>query len=260
MQRRHFLRLGLPACATTLLINGCGAKKTVAKPAKPQNLLFLGNSFTQFNNMPLLLQSLAAAAQQNVVTKQVTPGGCTLQQHAIYAVSTDAIDAQKWDYVVLQEQSTTPAIARLPQERMYPAIRRLDSRITAGGSRSLLFLTWGRERGFPEEGYRDYETMQQVVTASYLTIAAELNLAIAPVGVAWRTVVMEHPEIQLWDRDGSHPSLAGSFLAACVFYAALYRKSPQGVPYSATLEPKTAQVLQTVAGNTVVNNLAAWRL
>ncbi len=143
---------------------------------------------------------------------------------------------------------------------MFPAIRTLADRALTIGRKPLLYLTWGREQGMPENGYRNYHDMQQAITTAYLTIAAELNLPIAPVGVAWQTVVTEYPNIQLWDSDGTHPSLAGSFLAACVFYAAVYHNSAQGINYQAGLPSKTAEILQAVAGKTVMQRRQDWRL
>jgi hypothetical protein len=257
MQRRQLLRLGISTGATVMTLNACGRKKP---RVKPQKILFLGNSFTHYNAMPNLIQQLAAAAQQEVLAEAVAPGGWKLQQHASDATSLDALIRQKWNYVALQEQSTIPAIRGAREYMMFPAVRSLAQRSTAIGRQPLLFMTWGRERGMSEAGFADYASMQAAISAGYATIAAELDIAIAPVGEAWKTVVNQHPAIQLWDQDGSHPSLAGSFLTACVFYTVLYRRSPKGIAYTAGLDPQTAAILQEVAGNTVLNSWATWRL
>jgi hypothetical protein len=257
MQRRQLLRLGISSCATVMTLNGCGRKKP---KMKPQKILFLGNSFTYYNAMPNLIQQLAAAAQQETLAEAVAPGGWKLQQHASDPTSLDTLVRQKWNYVALQEQSTIPAIRGAREYMMFPAVRSLAQRSTAIGRKPLLFMTWGRERGMSEAGFGDYASMQAAVSTGYLTIAAELDIAIAPVGEAWKTVVNQHSAIQLWDQDGSHPSLAGSFLAACVFYTVLYHRSPKGIAYTAGLEPQTAAILQEVAGITVLNSWATWRL
>jgi hypothetical protein len=259
MQRRQFIHLAISASTIAMTLNACKHQPNPAK-VKPQKILFLGNSFTQANNMPTLLEEFATTAHQQTTTTKVAPGGWTLQQHANNPESISAIASQPWNYVVLQEQSTLPAEAKMPQAMMFPAIRSLASRIQTMGSKPLLFLTWGRSQGMPEQGYQDYATMQQAITTSYLSIAAELNLAIAPVGIAWQTIFNEHPEIDLWAKDGVHPSLSGSFIAACVFYAILYRQHPQEIKYNGLIEPQKAAALQKVAGNTVLNNRAAWRL
>jgi hypothetical protein len=257
MQRRQLLRLGLSTCVTATILNGCGQKKSKVK-ALP--ILFLGNSYTYANDLPDLLKQLAAAANQAIVAEAIAEPGWQLQQHATNAESLDALPAQKWNYVVLQEQSVIPAMRGEREYSMFPAVRSLAQRSTAIGRKPLLFMTWGRERGMPESGFADYASMQTAIATGYATIAAELDIAIAPVGEAWRTVVTQHPTIRLWDEDGSHPSMAGSFLAACVFYTVLYRRSPKGIAYTAGLDPKTAAILQEVAGATVLNAWTTWRL
>jgi len=67
------------------------------------------------------------------------------------------------------------------------------------------------------------------------------------VGLAWQRAVGQRPGIALWDSDGSHPAPAGSYLAACVFYATLFGESPAGLNYHADLSPDEAQFLQAVA-------------
>jgi hypothetical protein len=258
MQRRKFLELTASASATTIALSACTPKPRKLK-AKPQNILFLGNSFTSFNQMPHLLQELARTASQTVEYQQVTPGGWTLYQHANNPESTNEIAAKTWNYVVLQEQSTNPSIPAMRERVMFAGIRALNVRIEIP-ARPLLFLTWGRENGFPDAGYTNYLSMQQAISSAYQTIAAELDLPIAPVGEAWKIIVEQHPQIRLWSNDGSHPNLAGSFLAACIFYAAIYRKPPKGIPYYAGLTKQDAEILQEVAGKTVLNNLTTWRL
>ena len=73
---------------------------------------------------------------------------------------------------------------------------------------------------------------------------------VVPVGVVWQRVCKEHPEIVLYDRDGSRPSLAGSYLAACVFVATLFGKHPVGAPPADrrnNLEPAACKILQDAA-------------
>jgi hypothetical protein len=257
MQRRQLLRLGLSTCVTATILNGCGQKTPKVK-ALP--ILFLGNSYTYTNDLPDLLKQLAAAANQAIVAEAIAEPGWQLQEHATSEDSFDARAAQAWRYVVLQEQSVIPAIPAERASSMFPAVRSLAEQLAPIGRQPLLFMTWGRERGMPESGFADYASMQTAISTGYLTIAAELDIAIAPVGEAWRTIVTQHPSIRLWDDDGSHPSLAGSFLAACVFYTVLYRRSPKGIAYTAGLDPQTATILQEVAGNIVLNSWATWRL
>src|SRR2546430_3222336 len=76
--------------------------------------------------------------------------------------------------------------------------------------------------------------MQSAIDDGYLAIAAEEQAAVAPVGVAWSSLLSQ-PHPALWQDDGSHPMSAGTYLAACVFYATIYHQSPRGLAYHADL-------------------------
>ena len=73
----------------------------------------------------------------------------------------------------------------------------------------------------------------------------------APVGVAWARAHALAPSLQLWGGDDTHPSTAGTYLAACVFYEALTHRSPIGNPYLGGVDPPTAHLLQQIAAATV---------
>jgi hypothetical protein len=70
-----------------------------------------------------------------------------------------------------------------------------------------------------------------------MQIARELRAIVAPVGIAWQEARMGESELSLYLDDGSHPSSRGSYLAACVFYALLYQKSPVGLRTRITGSP-----------------------
>src|SRR5438105_1577394 len=112
---------------------------------------------------------------------------------------------------------------------MYPAARRLIGSIRNRGARPLLYLTWGRRDGWPETGMPTYASMQSAIDDGYLAIAADQRVAIAQVGYAWDTLVTREASASLWQQDGSHPSEAGTYLAACIFYATIFRESPTGL-------------------------------
>lgn len=78
-------------------------------------------------------------------------------------------------------------------------------------------------------------------------------MPIAPVGPAWSTTVKTHPELSLWQEDGSHPTERGTYLAACVFYAVVFHESPDGLTYRANLSEENAKTIQTIASTIVLN-------
>ena len=143
---------------------------------------------------------------------------------------------------------------------MYPAVRLLDGDIRQAGAKPVLYMTWGRKNGFPEVGFSNFSSMQEQLTFGYLNIAHELGIRVAPVGVAWETAHERKPSLELWQGDGSHPTLAGTYLAACVFYAVLYQESPEELKYKVGLSRETARFLQSLAAETVLGHLKRWNI
>jgi len=225
-------------------------------PAKA--VLFIGNSFTYANNLPGLLVQLADSGGKKITTGMAAPGGYKLFQHASDPATKKVMEGRRWDVVVLQEQSQTPAIDNDKNTLMYPAVRELNDRIKKAGAVPMLYLTWGRKNGDIEFGYSDYNSMQEALTRGYMDIAKELSIEVSPVGVAWQTVHEKRPSLELWAGDGIHPNLAGSYLAACVFYAVIYGKSPEALSFTAGLPADTAVFLQVTASETVLTDPQKW--
>lgn len=223
-----------------------------APRAQPRrNVLFIGNSYTYVNDLPGMFTRLAAAGGFDAEAAMVAAGGWTLADHAASGQTLEAIQRTKWDYVVLQEQSEVPAIERERVESMYPAVRRLVRAIAAVGGKPVLFMTWGHREGLHEEGFKDFEAMQSELSEGYARIARELGVEVAAVGNAWRNARARTPEISLWQPDGSHPTVHGSYLAACVLYSTVFKRSPVGLSYSAGLPMERARVLQSIAAAVV---------
>ena len=102
--------------------------------------------------------------------------------------------------------------------------------------------------------------MQAGIEARYLEVAGEIGAMVAPAGVAWQRALEGDPQLELWQRDGIHPSPEGTYLAACVFYATLLGQSPEGASYLAGLPEETARFLQAVAAETVLRDPARWNM
>jgi hypothetical protein len=211
------------------------------------HVLFLGNSYTYVNNLPGVIRELATAAGRPIETAHVTSGGKSLEWHWFNNESLDAVDKGGWDFVVLQDHSQQAVDA---PEKLQAAATRFAARIRKTGAEPLFYLTWAR-RHLPE--------MQEAITASYLRVAAILNVRITPVGPAWQAALAADPKLPLHVEDRSHPSLLGTYLTACVFYATLTGASPVGLPHTlrlldgvqAVIEPDLAARLQAVARATV---------
>jgi PKD repeat protein len=235
--------------------------------AQQKHALFLGNSYTGVNNLPLLIKSVAISFGDTLVTEANTPGGYQLVQHTTNATTLTKINSRNWDFVILQEQSQKPSFspAQVATD-VYPYAYQLNNTIKANHSctETVFYMTWGRKNGDASNcaSYPPictYQGMQQRLRESYMHMADSNNATVSPVGVAWETVRDSFPLIELYSPDESHPSIRGSYLAACVFYATLYQKSPIGSTYLPVgVTNSEALYLQTIASNTVLDSLSLW--
>ncbi|HVJ85598.1 MAG TPA: hypothetical protein VM452_08130 [Caulifigura sp.] len=203
---------------------------------KAIRILFIGNSFTQRNNLPALLEELAAARKIEVAHDLISVGGASLRTHWNGGRATEAIASGRYDFVVLQEQSTLPVKNAV---RMAENVRLFDAAIRQAGARTVLYETWARKHS-PDH--------QRLITAAYRSIGEELGALVVPVGEAWETFLATHDHPALHDRDQSHPSPAGSYLAACVFLTVLLKANPVRIDSGpAGLGEQDRRALQEVA-------------
>jgi hypothetical protein len=223
-------------------------------------VLFFGNSYTYTNDLPSVLRHLAASGGKQIQTGQRTPAGETLSGHARAAETQQLLHDGTWNVVVLQDQSQTPASAWYRTTEMNPAARQLVPEARAVHAMPLFFLTPARSFGWPEQGLPTYEQMQSAIDTGYLSIGHALAAPVAPVGVAWEKTLRSAPRLKLWAADGSHPSPLGTYLAACVFYAAIFRTTPEGLSYHEGLTTADARRLQGLAATVVLDDPAAWGL
>jgi hypothetical protein len=213
---------------------------------KSKQILFIGNSFTNRNDLPGVLARLAAAAKPPIrlETDRVIANGMALKTHWERGPAREAIRSSKWDYVVLQEQSTLPL---KNATRMHEYVRLFDQDIRAGGAETVLYMTWARRHQWER---------QAELAEAYTSIGESIGAIVVPVGQAWQRLMTERPDLILHDKDNSHPNFAGSYLAACVFFASLFKGSPEGLqtsdlPKLEPFGPGAASALQQAAWLTV---------
>src|SRR5262245_37752965 len=199
-------------------------------------VLFIGNSFTARNDLPGLIARLAEARGKALEHRLISAGGASLRTHWNAGEAQQVIRDGRYDFVVLQEQSTLPV---KNAKRMHENVRLFDEAITAAGAKTVLYMTWARQ---------DAPESQQAIAYAYAGIGRELGATVAPVGLAWQRFLRRHDRPALHDKDRSHPTPAGSYLAACVFLAVLFRESPIGVDAEvAGLSERDLALLQKAA-------------
>ena len=140
----------------------------------PVRILFVGNSFTARNGMPHILVDLAAAAENPlaVEVESIIAGGASLRRHWNAGAAQRALLASRFDWVVLQEQSTLPI---KNAQRYHENVRLFAPLIAEHGARLALYLTWSRQPA-PQA--------QALLNDAVDAIAAETGGRTVPVGRA----------------------------------------------------------------------------
>ncbi len=229
-------------------------------------VFFVGNSYTQVNDLPRLVADIAQNMGDEMVYASNTPGGCTFEMHCSNA-SMDKICQGGWDFVVLQEQSQLPAFPiEMVEEMVYPFAKQLVDSTYAFNpdGEAMFFMTWGRKNGDTEFGpmypmMSTYEGMDSLLYARYMYMAETNDASVCPVGRVWHYLRDTHGEIELYTHDESHPSLAGSYAAACAFYTMMFGRNPDSITYEAGLGMKTAGIIRSAVHDVVYDSLWKWQ-
>ena len=225
---------------------------------KTYSILFIGNSYTYYNDMPTaLFEKMATAAGYSVEVTAITKGAHTL---AKFADPTDEYGAKveaalnsdtRYDYVILQEQSVLPA-TNDPAE-FYRAVRNLYDRIRLNRAKPILYSTWGRKTGnstLSTNGWTN-ESMTWRLAAAYGAIGDETRTSVAHVGLAFYDVYTSQSKIDLYDADYTHPSYAGSYLAAATLFAKIFDVDPTTLTFTGELSGEQAAILLEAARKAV---------
>jgi hypothetical protein len=231
-----------------------------------EKVLFIGNSYTGVNNLPNLTAQVALSAGDTLTFSAHHPGGQTLSAHSTNANALGLIAQGNWDHVILQGQSQEPSfpIGQV-QTQTLPFAELLCDSIRAANpcTRPMFFMTWGRENGDASNCASwppvcTYEGMDDLLRERYL-LMAEMNEAyVSPVGAVWRHLRDSGTSISLYASDGSHPSLAGSYAAACAFYSMIFEKDPLLISNDFGLSAADALEIRQAAHEIVFQNLSDW--
>lgn len=233
-----------------------------------KKVLFIGNSYTYVNDLPLLLSNAAQSVGDSVIYESNCIGGYTLQSHSTNATTLQKIAQANFDFVVLQEQSQLPSfpISQV-QSSVYPYAQQLDSLINDANSctETVFYMTWGRKNGDASNCPNwppvcTYSGMDSLLRLRYMQMANDNNAIISPVGAVWRHIRNNYPNIELYNADESHPSLAGSYAAACTFYSILFRKNPSQISFISTLDSTDASNIRNAAKLVVYDSLNFWNV
>jgi len=215
-----------------ILAAGCHSSSSQPR-TDTLDVLFVGNSYIYFNNLPDILEGIARSlGDASIEAQHHAHGGYMLYEHVEdghlqpYLDSNDP-RSRPWDYVILQEQSTLGAriqqtragLVGDPEDEFNTGLKGLQALLEPYGHEIMLYMTWAK-KAFPDQ--------IDDLAAAYDEMGDRYHAEVAPVGLAFSRVSEDRPDLELYLNDGSHPSPAGSYLAACVFYSQLTGKSALG--------------------------------
>lgn len=237
-------------------------------PKDVTRILFIGNSYTYCNEYPMLLKELAWYEGHHINGVTYQHGGYSIKQHLADKVSRETVEQGGFDYAFLQDQSLNSLrIGTSIDENVVGEMGKMVAKVKehSPNVKCIIEMTWGRKNGnnatkgkkwqaivqtYPEF-FTSYEAMQKVIITNTTAMAQELGVGLSPVGVAWEIVRRERPDIELYVKDGSHPSYAGSYLAAAVGYLSIF-KEPFKADTPIRLNPEVAKYLRSVAERVVL--------
>lgn len=233
-----------------------------------KKVFFIGNSYTDTHNIPQLVESIAKAAGDQLSYTSHAPGGATLQQHNNNQIVNNTIAQGNWDYVVLQEQSQLPAFPEPDViNQVYPYAAALSKKIKQANpcTQVTFYMTWGRKNGDQAncafwKPMCTYIGMDDLLQQRYMTMATTNKGIVAPVAAVWRYLITNHPEIELYSADESHPSVEGAMAAAYTFYAIFFEKAPTNSTFANNLPAATINTIKNAVDKIVFNNLANWKI
>lgn len=227
-------------------------------------VLFIGNSYTQANNLPQMVADIAQSMGDTMTYTSITPGGCTFEMHC-HNQSMTLICGGGWDFVVMQEQSQLPAFPTDSVElHVFPFAQQLVDSVYAHNpcAEPMFFMTWGRKNGDTEFGYTPmdtYEGMDSLLYARYKQMGEDNDASVCPVGRVWHYLRDHNAEIELYSMDESHPSMAGTYAAACAFYTMFFSRDPDSISHNAGLDENVARAIRFAAHEVVYDSLWKWQ-
>lgn len=136
------------------------------------------------------------------------------------------------------------------------AAEQFNDEIKKIGAHTILFTTWAKKPGSAWYSDPKYSFlgnpyyMQQQFNEQTAILAKKLGVVAIPVGGYWMSILNKRPDFPLYDGDGTHPGVSGSYLAALMFYHYFAGYNPVHatyVPYGMTNEQAT-----------FLKNIATW--
>jgi hypothetical protein len=227
---------------------------------RPASAIFIGNSFFYYNNslhnyVRLLLLSAEPQARFRATSVTISGSGSDWHDVESYfrpnALGSYSFDANNnivfnrnerlFDLAIMMDCSQCPIHPQLKAVFREYARKHSDT-VRKHGAKPVWFMSWA---------YADKPEMTAELAEAYTQAGNDNDAFVIPAGLAFARALRQRPDLVLYAPDKRHPSVAGTYLAATTVYAALFKRSPAGLPYTAGLDAQSAALLQATAWDTV---------
>ena len=222
----------------------------------PVRVLFVGNSYFYYNDsLHNHVRRMAMAGdpglEKRLHFKSATIGGARLDQHDIdWLTRPGQIGVKEpFQLVILQGASAEP-LSEKGRARFRETLIRFSRLIAERGGKTALYMTHAYVKPNKKASPENIRLTEDL----YVSVGNQVGALVVPVGLAFEEAYRRRPDMKLQqDYDGSHPTLIGTYLAACTVYASIYGKSPVGNSYDyfGKIDRNDAAFLQQVAEDTV---------
>jgi len=207
--------------------------------SKIEEILFIGNSLIYYNlgmSYHLDLYSANDSLSFEPLIQELAFSGYSLAVHLDNEQTLSKVNERTWDVIILQESTE---VAANDGRATLESIKAFEELVGNKGTTIYLLMPWP---------YKDQPEMSIPITKTIEDGAQAIGATIIPVGEVWKAINEEgNPNINLYDADGLHPSLQGTFLAVSMCYASIYNRNPSDNPYTADLENDIALYLKQKA-------------
>jgi hypothetical protein len=214
-----------------------------------KKILFIGNSYTSqcSDTITELFKNESPDWKLTFHTK----GGKDLAYHLAEPATEKLIGSQKWDFVILQEQSQKSGLGGKSSQGFHNDVASFSKIIRDTGSTPCLYLTWGRKAGDKKNPkiYPNYQAMQKKISTAYFKAGKNNQARILPVGLAYSKVKQQDQALfeSLYKKDGSHPSTIGAYVVSSVFWGSLTGQDPTTIKWRGAIEKPKALMLRQAA-------------
>lgn len=232
------------------------------------NILFLGNSLIYYNELPQVFENLARAAGKDCSVQSVTKGSATISDFAnpetvVGEKALPMLKNQPWDYVIIEPSRRISPFESTVKEAELASAKKIREMALAEGGDVLLYSVWGNNNGsvkeFRAEASMHFKKVEShpIERKSHTAFMQRINrefsealdgVKVAEAGYAFENLIAAYPDINPYYPDERHPSLIGTYLAACMIYTTMFGERVKNIPYTADLPD--AEKLKEIADAT----------